>query len=287
MISRRSSSGPGIVSSTLGRRQEQHVREVEGRPPGSGHGTCGSARGSSTSSRAEDGSPPPVGSELVDLVQHDDRVHRARLGQRRGTIRPGPRAHVGAAVPTQLRLVVHTAQGDAHELAGRARRATDSPSDVLPTPGGPTSARIAAPRRDVAGRPSGRRRRRSGRSCPARRGACAPRGTRRCGFFHVVESGVVGVEDLGAPRARRDAPRSARPTAARTRLSSHVRIQPCSGLCSLVRSSLSISRSIRRAYPVGEVPRLEALAEVVGPPRRHLRRAHRAPCGWRRADDAA
>ena len=59
---------------------------------------------------------PPVASDLVDLVEHDHRVHR--LGVAQGphqAARQG--ADVGPAVAADLGLVAHASQGDAHELA--------------------------------------------------------------------------------------------------------------------------------------------------------------------------
>jgi hypothetical protein len=56
-------------------------------------------------------------------------------------ILPGKRADVGAAVAADLGLVAHAAERQAHELAA-GRRAIDLPSEVLPTPGGPTRQRI-------------------------------------------------------------------------------------------------------------------------------------------------
>ncbi len=62
-----------------------------------------------------------IGGQLVDLVEHEDRVARA------GALEPlhdaaGQGAHVGAAVPADLRLVAHTAERDAHELASERAR---------------------------------------------------------------------------------------------------------------------------------------------------------------------
>ena len=55
---------------------------------------------------------------------------------------PGMRADVGAPVAADLRLVAHAADADALELARPSARAIERPSDVLPTPGGPTKHRI-------------------------------------------------------------------------------------------------------------------------------------------------
>ena len=59
---------------------------------------------------------PVVGADLVDLVEHDDRVHGPGLPQgAHQAARLGP--DVGAAVTADLGLVAHAAQGDADELA--------------------------------------------------------------------------------------------------------------------------------------------------------------------------
>ena len=62
------------------------------------------------------GVAPVVGPDLVDLVQHDDRVHGPGLAQRaHQAARLG--AHVGAAVATDLGLVADAAERHADELA--------------------------------------------------------------------------------------------------------------------------------------------------------------------------
>ena len=96
--------------------------------------------------------------DLVDLVEHEDRV--VRPGLLHALDDPaGQRADVGAAVAADLGLVVHAAERDADELAAeRARR---------------SSGRATSCRRR-AGRPG----RGSGPSC--RSSACARPGTRGC-----------------------------------------------------------------------------------------------------------
>ena len=54
--------------------------------------------------------------ELVDLVQHHHAVARAGLADRLDDV-AGQRADIGAPVAADLRLVVHAAEADAHELA--------------------------------------------------------------------------------------------------------------------------------------------------------------------------
>ena len=57
-----------------------------------------------------------AGAELVDLVQHEHRVHRAGLFERLHDA-AGNGADVGAAMAADLGLVTHAAERDAHELA--------------------------------------------------------------------------------------------------------------------------------------------------------------------------
>ena len=59
---------------------------------------------------------------------------------------PGHRADVGAAVAADLGLVAHAADAMRTNLRPSAR-AIECPSDVLPTPGGPTKQRIEVPPR--------------------------------------------------------------------------------------------------------------------------------------------
>jgi hypothetical protein len=78
--------------------------------------------------------------ELVDLVEHQHRVARAGLAQRLDDV-ARQRADVGAPVAADLGLVVRAAEAGALELEPSAR-AMLCPSEVLPTPGGPTKHRI-------------------------------------------------------------------------------------------------------------------------------------------------
>ena len=59
---------------------------------------------------------PPIGAELVDLVEQHDRVHRAGIDQRPHDA-AGSGADVGAPMTTDLRFVVDATERDAHELA--------------------------------------------------------------------------------------------------------------------------------------------------------------------------
>ena len=99
---------------------EQHLREVERRGPGSGRGSVEFCSGSSTSSIALDGSPRKSApilsiSSIISTGLLDPASRIARM------IVPGHRADVGAAVAADLRLVAHAADGDALELAAHGR----------------------------------------------------------------------------------------------------------------------------------------------------------------------
>src|SRR5690606_11845344 len=62
-----------------------------------------------------------VGTHLVDLVEHQDRVLRPHLLQRLNDA-AGQRAHVRATVTADLGLVSHAAQGDAGVAAPHRAR---------------------------------------------------------------------------------------------------------------------------------------------------------------------
>ncbi len=64
---------------------------------------------------------PVVAADLVDLVEQDDRVHRARFPDGSDDA-SGKSAHIGTAVAADLRLVTHAAQGDPDELAAEGAR---------------------------------------------------------------------------------------------------------------------------------------------------------------------
>src|SRR5207247_9040856 len=57
-----------------------------------------------------------VHAELVDLIEHENRVPGARAPQALEDL-TGQGADVGPAVAAELRLVTHSAEGDAVELA--------------------------------------------------------------------------------------------------------------------------------------------------------------------------
>ena len=79
---------------------------------------------------------------LVDFVEQEQRIAHADLGHVLQDL-AGHRADVRAAMAADLGLVAHAAERHADELAA-GRRAIDWPSEVLPTPGGPTRHRIGA-----------------------------------------------------------------------------------------------------------------------------------------------
>src|SRR6185437_16270341 len=62
-------------------------------------------------------------SELVDLIEHENRIAAAGLAQALDDV-ARQRTDVGAAVAANLRLVVHAAQAGTHEL--QAERARDA-----------------------------------------------------------------------------------------------------------------------------------------------------------------
>ncbi len=122
----------------------------------------------------------PVGADLVDLVEHDHRVHRPRIAERADE--PArERADVGAAMPADLRLVADAAERHADELApGRAR-------DRLP------DRRLAG-----AGRADEREDRAGALVVldPALLAELRDRDVLDDAVLHVVEARVVGVEHL-------------------------------------------------------------------------------------------
>ena len=114
MTSIRSSSGPGIVSAMFPVAMKKTWRG-RARRRGSGRGTSGSARVEHLEQRRRRVAAP-VGADLVDLVEHDHRVHRPGVAQR--TDEPsGKRADVGPSVAADLGLVPDAAERHADELA--------------------------------------------------------------------------------------------------------------------------------------------------------------------------
>src|SRR3954464_2650879 len=62
-----------------------------------------------------------IGRQLVDLVEHEDRIARACALESLHDA-TGQRADVGPAMTADLRLVAHAAERDAHELAAESAR---------------------------------------------------------------------------------------------------------------------------------------------------------------------
>ena len=82
-----------------------------------------------------------VHAHLVDFVEQEQRIAHADLGHVLQDL-AGHRADVRAAVAADLGFVAHAAQATCARTCGRSPCATDWPSEVLPTPGGPTRHRI-------------------------------------------------------------------------------------------------------------------------------------------------
>ena len=129
---------------------------------------------------------PPVGTELVDLVEEEDGVHGPGLLEGPGDA-PRLRPHVGAPVASHLGLVPHAAQrhpdeaatqGAGHRLAQRglahAGRADQGQDGAGAPPGGTTGIHFFEP------------------PLPAQ---LADGQVLDDALLHVVETGVVGVKD--------------------------------------------------------------------------------------------
>jgi len=140
MISMRSRSGPGIVSSWFAGSDEHHLRQVEIHAKvivaklrvllRIEHFQQRTARVAMEAARAE----------LVDLVEHDHAVARFRR-LIAWMMLPGNDPMYVRRWPADLRFVMRTAERHALELA--FRRPRDRLTERgLPTPGGPTKHRI-------------------------------------------------------------------------------------------------------------------------------------------------
>ena len=138
----------------------------------------------------------PVGADLVDLVEHDHRVHRPGVAQRADeTTRKG--ADVRPPVPS-ISASSRIPPSDMRTNSRPVARAIDSPIDVLPVPGGPIS--VMAPER---------------RSSTPRslRSFATGRDVLDDAVLDVVEARVVGVQHLARGSGRR--PSTARSTGPR------------------------------------------------------------------------
>ena len=197
-------------------------RTGRGRRRGSGRGRCGSARGRAPRAAPRDGSPRQsaptlsISSSIITgfFVPASFSARTIRPGSAPTYVRRWPRISASSCTPPS----------ETRTNFRPSARATDSPSEVLPTPGGPTSVRIAPDPRPVAlGEPA------------LRAGACGPPGTRRSG-----PSRPRG-PSWSASRTRRASAMS-RLSSVRTFHGSsviqsrYVRIHPYSGDCSEVRS---------------------------------------------------
>ena len=192
-------------------------------------------------------------------------------------MRPGRAPDVRAPVTTELGLVAHATEGDAHELAAERRARPTRRATSCRRPEGPTSARIApAPA-----------------AAPARRVDHAALGAQLAhrqvlddAVLHVVETGVVGVEDrarvtdvelLVGARAPRDLEHGVEPGADPPVLGA---------LLAGALEPVDLARRPRRARRrAARAPR--ACVAVLVDRRRRRRRSRPAPCGSRRAAGAA
>jgi hypothetical protein len=189
-----------------------------------------------------------VRTDLVHLVEQDDRVHRAGLLDRPDDA-AGQRSDVRAPVSADLRLVTYAAEGDAHE------RAAQRPGDALAERGLADSGRTGQ-QHDGAGAPAAT--------------TCRPRSARRArtARYSTMRSLTSSRPWWSASRTARAALTSVEssvvtPQGSSSTVSSQVRIHPDSGLCSLARSSLSTSRSRASRTPSGTVGGLDPGAVVV------------------------
>ena len=156
----------------VGGAHEEHLREVEGHLEVVVREGAVLLRVEHLEQSCLGRSSPPC-AELVDLVEEHHRVAALGLAQRRDDAsRQG--ADVGAAVPAELGLVAHAAQGDAHERAPRGV------GDALP------EGRLAHARRS---------REAQDRAAPGAR-ELQHRHVLEDALLHVVEAGVVVVELL-------------------------------------------------------------------------------------------
>ena len=261
---------PGDGLDHVGRRDEQHLRQVEVDLEVVVAERVVLRRVEDLEQR-RGRVAPVVGPDLVDLVEHDDRVHGPGLAQ--GPHQParlGP--DVGAAVAADLGLVAHAAQRHADELA---------PEGV--------GHRLAERRLADTGRADEGQDR--SRAAPVHRRQAALGLQLAHGevledaLLHVLEPVVVGVEDarrLGDVEAvlGLDAPGNL-----------EHRVEPGADparLGALVARALELVDLAldRLADVLGQVARLELGPVVVGVGLVAVARAGPAPCGWRRAGGA-
>ena len=238
--------GPGDGVDHVGRGDEQHLGQVEVHlevvvPEGVVLGRVEHLE------QRRGRVAPEVGADLVHLVEQDDRVHRSRPPAGPAPAgRAGRRRRCAGARGSPPRPARR--RGPPARTAARGRGPPTRRARSCPRPGGPDQGQ------DGAGAP----RRRPGRG-PARPAACARPGARGCAPSR--RPGRRGPR-RGCAAASATSRRSSdsMPQGSSRTVSSQVRIQPCSGLCSLVRSSVSISRSTAGAHVLGQLALAPALA---------------------------
>ena len=209
---------------------------------------------------------PVVGSQLVDLVEHDDRVHGAGLAE--GAHQPaGLGAHVGAAVPSDLGLVADAAQGHPDE------RPSEGPGHRLAQRG------LAHARRDRPG--PGWHPRRGRRPGPGRARPASLR-TARCSRMRSFTSRRPS---WSSSRMRDASATSSRSSDSSPHGSSSDGVQPGSdppvlGVL-LARPLELVDLAVDRlAHRLGQVSPLEPGSGSRRARPRRRSRAGPAPCGW-------
>ena len=238
-----------MVSSDVGRREEQHVGQVEVDLEVVVAERVVLRRVEHLEQRRRRVAAV-VGADLVDLVEQHDRVHRARLADRADDA-AGQRADVGAPVAADLGLVAHAAEGDADELAAQR------PGD-----------RLAQRRLADAGRADQRQHRAGAPAADLLQAAAAAprdRTARNSISRSLTSSRPAWSASSTARAATRSSASSVRSFHGMSRtVSSQVRIQPASGLWS--EAALQLVDLVERGlqHVLGQVGRLDAGAVVVG-----------------------
>ena len=259
MTSIRSSSGPGIVSATFAVAMKTTSREVELDVEVVVAERVVLRRVEHLEQRGRRVAAP-VGADLVDLVEHDHRVHRPGVAQRADEP-AGQRADVRAPVAADLGLVADAAERHAHELAVRARARSTRRS---------TSCRCRAARSASGSRPSACR-------------SAMPRSWRslRTARYSTMRSFTSSRPAWSASStsracAGRAAPRSASHHGTAISQSRYVRIIDASPEASPIRSSRVELALGLLAHVLGHAGLRRSSC---GTRRRRSRRPRRAPCG--------
>ena len=172
-----------------------------------------------------------------------------------------------------LGLVAHAAEGDPHELAAQGagdrlaeRRLADARED-RPGPGSRPRSRRPVPTS----------------SMPALGPQLAHGQVLDDALLHLVEAGVVGVEDGAGLGRRRGGPRSACPTAARARCRATCGSSRAPGSARWCARACRSRARPRRATASGSCAASASLVAVARRRRPRRRRRRPAPCGWRPA----